>query len=44
MTKLIAKNPVAKHDYNIINTIETGIVLTGTEIKSIRQRKSKFKR
>lgn len=36
MTKLIAKNPVARHDYTIVDTIETGIVLTGTEIKSIR--------
>ena len=36
MSKLIAKNPVARHDYSITNTIETGIVLTGTEIKSIR--------
>lgn len=44
MTKLIAKNPTAKHDYTIVDTIETGIVLTGTEIKSIRKRKGKFKR
>lgn len=36
MTKLIAKNPTAKHNYNICDTIEAGIVLTGTEIKSIR--------
>lgn len=36
MYKLIAKNPTAKHNYTIIDTIETGIVLTGTEIKSIR--------
>ena len=36
MSKLIAKNPTAKHNYNIIDTIETGIVLSGTEIKSIR--------
>ena len=43
MGKLIAKNPVARHNYEIIDTIETGIVLTGTEIKSIRARKSKFK-
>ena len=39
MNKLIAKNPVAKHNYTIEETIETGIVLTGTEIKSIRQGK-----
>lgn len=36
MYKLIAKNPTAKHNYTIIDTIETGIVLTGTEIKAIR--------
>ena len=35
-TKLIAKNPTAYHNYTIENTIETGIVLFGTEIKSIR--------
>ena len=35
-TKLIAKNPVAYHNYNIEDKFEAGIVLTGTEIKSIR--------
>ena len=43
MAKLIAKNPVSHHDYTIIDTIETGIVLTGTEIKSIRQGKVNLK-
>ena len=43
MAKLIAKNPVAKHDYTIIDTIEAGIVLTGTEIKSIRSGKVNLK-
>jgi len=43
MAKLIAKNPVARHDYEIIDTFETGIVLTGTEIKSIRQGKVNLK-
>lgn len=43
MTKLIAKNPTAKHNYNIIDTMETGIVLTGTEIKSIRNGKVNLK-
>ena len=42
--KIIATNPVAKHNYAITDTLEAGIVLTGTEIKSIRNRKSKFKR
>ena len=43
MTKLIAKNPTAKHNYFIENTIETGIVLSGTEIKSIRSGKINLK-
>ena len=43
MSVLIAKNPVAKHNYEIIDTIETGIVLTGTEIKSIRNGKVNLK-
>jgi len=42
-TKLIAKNPVAKHNYTIIDTIEAGIVLSGTEIKSIRSGKVNLK-
>lgn len=36
MIKNIAKNPVARHNYIITDTLEAGIVLTGTEIKSIR--------
>ncbi len=36
MNKVISKNPVAYHNYSIEDTIEAGIVLTGTEIKSIR--------
>ena len=43
MLKLIAKNPVAKHNYTIIDTIECGIVLTGTEIKSVRNGKVNLK-
>ena len=38
MSKQIAKNPVARHNDEIIDTLETGIVLSGTEIKSIRNR------
>lgn len=41
--KLIAKNPTAYHNFNIENKIETGIVLSGTEIKSIRQGKINLK-
>lgn len=42
-TKLIAKNPTAYHNYNIEDKIETGIVLSGTEIKSIRGGKVNLK-
>lgn len=42
-TKLIAKNPTARHNYEIIDTYETGIVLSGTEIKSIRLGKVNLK-
>jgi len=35
-TKIIAKNKRARHDYNIEETYEAGIILKGTEIKSIR--------
>ena len=34
--KTIATNRKAYHDYHILDTYEVGIVLTGTEIKSIR--------
>jgi SsrA-binding protein len=40
MSKLICKNPTARHNYTITDTIEAGIVLSGTEIKSIKTRKS----
>lgn len=43
MSKLIAKNPTAKHNYEIIDTLEAGIVLCGTEIKSIRNGKANLK-
>ncbi len=42
-TKLIAKNPTAYHNYTIEDKIETGIVLSGTEIKSIRNGKVNLK-
>ena len=41
--KLTAKNPNAYHNYNITDKIEAGIVLFGTEIKSIRQGKVNLK-
>ena len=42
-TKLIAKNPTAYHNYTIENKLEAGIVLSGTEIKSIRSGKVNLK-
>jgi len=35
--KLIAQNKRARHDYAIGETFEAGLVLTGTEVKSLRQ-------
>ena len=35
-TKLIAENRRARHDYQLLDRYEAGIVLTGTEVKSLR--------
>lgn len=43
MSKIISKNPTARHNYTIDDTIEAGIVLSGTEIKSIRNGKANLK-
>lgn len=43
MSNIIAKNPVAYYNYFIEDTIEAGIVLSGTEIKSIRKRNVNLK-
>lgn len=43
MNKVISKNPVAYHNYSIEDTIEAGIILTGTEIKSIRNGSANLK-
>lgn len=42
-TKLISKNPTAFHNYTIDDKLEAGIVLSGTEIKSIRSGKANLK-
>jgi SsrA-binding protein len=34
--KVVASNRKARHDYQILETIECGIVLTGDEVKSLR--------
>lgn len=41
--KIIASNPTAFYNYSINDKIECGIVLTGTEIKSIRNNKVNIK-
>ncbi|WP_268912855.1 SsrA-binding protein SmpB [Lentilactobacillus sp. SPB1-3] len=40
---LMAQNKKARHDYSIMETYEAGVVLTGTEIKSIRERRLNLK-
>ena len=41
--KLIAQNKKARHDYHILETFEAGVVLQGTEIKSIRNSRINLK-
>ena len=40
---VVAQNKKARHDYSILDTIEAGIVLTGTEIKSVRAARIQLK-
>ncbi|MCB9382764.1 MAG: SsrA-binding protein SmpB [Acidimicrobiaceae bacterium] len=35
--KIIASNRRARHDYSILDTVEAGIVLTGSEVKALRE-------
>jgi SsrA-binding protein len=35
--KLIADNRKARHEYELLDRVEAGIVLTGTEVKSLRE-------
>lgn len=41
--KVVAKNKKAAHDYFVLETLEAGIELFGTEVKSIRQGKINLK-
>lgn len=41
--RLLAQNKKARHDYSILDTMEAGIVLQGTEIKSIRNSRINLK-
>ena len=40
--KTIANNPRARHEYHIEETVEAGIVLAGSEVKSLRTRSVSF--
>ncbi len=40
---IIQENKQARHDYHIIETFEAGLVLTGSEVKSLREKKIQFK-
>jgi SsrA-binding protein len=35
--KIVARNRRARHDYTIEDVVEAGLVLTGTEVKSLRE-------
>ena len=43
MQELIAKNKKAYHDYYVLDEIEAGIVLLGTEVKAIREHRVNLK-
>ncbi|MBW1980342.1 MAG: SsrA-binding protein SmpB [Deltaproteobacteria bacterium] len=41
--KIVCQNKKARHDYHILEVIEAGMVLLGTEVKSLRQGKANLK-
>jgi SsrA-binding protein len=38
--KIVARNRRARHEFDLLETVEAGIVLTGTEVKSLRNGKA----
>jgi len=42
--KLIAENRRARHDYHLLERVEAGLVLTGTEVKSLRDGQAELRR
>ena len=40
---VIAKNPAAQRDFKILETVEAGIVLQGSEVKSLRAREAQLR-
>jgi SsrA-binding protein len=43
-TKLIAENRRARHEYQLLERFEAGLVLTGTEVKSLRAGRANLQR
>jgi len=43
VVKLVCQNRKAYHDYHIEETVESGIALLGTEVKSLREGKANLK-
>ena len=41
--RIIVKNRKARRDYSVLDTFEAGLVLTGTEVKSLREGKANLK-
>jgi SsrA-binding protein len=39
----VARNPKATHDFHILETLEAGLVLTGTEVKALRRKGASIK-
>jgi len=42
-TRLVCQNKKAYHDYEIVETLEAGMVLLGTEVKSLREGRANLK-
>jgi SsrA-binding protein len=42
--RLIAENRKARHDYHLLERIEAGLVLTGSEVKSMREGRATIQR
>jgi SsrA-binding protein len=41
--KVVCRNKKARHDYEVLEVIEAGMVLLGTEVKSLRQGRANLK-
>src|SRR5436190_7547787 len=42
--KLVVDNRRARHDYHLLERLEAGLVLTGTEVKSLREGRANLRR